>query len=592
MKYLIASALAAVAGGLTGWLAFAPFGFWPVLLVGLVLLASLVQHSGRFWRGAGLGFAFGLAYFVAGVGWVRVSLHEFGGMPLALAWFSAVLLCTYLALWPALACALAAWIRPRSSLARAVVFAAAWGFTEYLRAHLFTGFEWLGIAQSQAGGGPFAGLLPIVGGFGTAFLLAATASLLASSLTARPRPAGSSMQARLLPLALAAGVLAAAWPASLLEWSRPEGAPVRVSLLQGNVAQSMKWEPEKFQSTLALYERLIGEASGELVILPETALPAPLDRIDPAYLERLRGIAFAKGANLLIGVPLREEGRFYNAVVSMGVEPAQQYRKVHLVPFGEFMPLRTLLGWFYANVTIPMGDFTPGRLDQAPIRVNRQQLGISICYEDAFARDVHRTLPDATLLVNVSNDAWFGLSRAAEQHLQLAQMRAREFARPMLRANNTGVTAVIDARGAVTARLPSWQIGTLEAEVRGHRGYTPYMMWGDLPMLLVFLAVLGIGMMGFPMARRLCEAGCTVSVWNRSRSKAERLLDVGARVTDTPAEAVAACIGRRQAADGVLNAFVALRDEAALQEAQASTRRWQRGEPAGPHAGLPLAVKD
>ncbi len=483
-----------------------------MLLLGLALLAWLVQDTGRFWRGSAIGFAFGLAYFVVGVGWVRVSLHEFGGMPLALAWFSAVLFCAYLALWPALACGTAAWIAPRGGqrawLSRAVVFAAAWGFSEYLRAHLFTGFEWLGIAQSQAGAGPFAGLLPIVGGFGTAFVLAFVASLLASvlasTLPGRKQRASEPGYRRAAPALVASAVLLVSWPLAFIDWSRPEGSPVRVSLLQGNVAQSMKWEPEKFQATLLLYESLVTEAQGQLIILPETALPAPLDRIDPAYVERLRGIAFAKGANLLIGVPLREEGRFYNAVVSMGVEPAQQYRKVHLVPFGEFMPLRTLLGWFYANVTIPMSDFTPGRVDQPPIRVNGQTLGISICYEDAFARDVHRTLPDATLLVNVSNDAWFGRSRAARQHLQLAQMRAREFARPMVRANNTGITAVIDARGEVTAELPAWQIGTLEAEVRGHRGYTPYMMWGDLPMLIVFLAVLGIG-----SAQRLRRRGTT-----------------------------------------------------------------------------------
>lgn len=493
MRLLTQSALAAAAGGFTAWLAFAPIGLWPVAFVGLALLAGLVHEAGRFWRGALLGFAFGLAYFVVGVGWVRVSLHEFGGMPLGLAWFSAVLFCAYLALWPALAGALTAWIGPRGWPARAAVFAAAWAFTEYLRAHLFTGFEWLGIAQSQAAAGPLSGLLPVIGGFGTAFVLAACASLFASGVTALASARGGRTAPRGLPLAIGAGVLVACWPVNLIEWSRAEGAPLRVSLLQGNVPQSMKWEPEKFQATLALYERLVTEAKGQLIILPETALPAPLDRIDPAYLERLRGTAFAKGANLLVGVPLREEGRFYNAVVSMGVEPAQQYRKVHLVPFGEFMPLRTLLGWFYANVTIPMSDFTPGRIDQPPIRVNGQTLGISICYEDAFARDVHRTLPDATLLVNVSNDAWFGRSRAAHQHLQLAQMRAREFARPMLRANNTGVTAVIDANGQVTTQLPAWQIGTLETEVRGRRGYTPYMMWGDLPMLIVFLAVIGIG---------------------------------------------------------------------------------------------------
>jgi len=271
------------------------------------------------------------------------------------------------------------------------------------------------------------------------------------------------------------------------------GIPLRVSLLQGNVPQSMKWEPEKFVQTLQLYEKLVAQAKGELIILPETALPAPLSRIPPEYIEKLRGIAFSKNANLLIGVPVQENDKFYNAAVSMGVADAQQYRKVHLVPFGEYMPLRGPLAWFYANLTIPMSDFAAGDPLQAPIKINGQTLGISICYEDAFARDVLRTMPDATLLVNISNDAWFGRSAAAEQHLQLARMRAIETGRPMLRANNTGITAVIDDKGRVTQRLEPWTEGILEATIQGRKGATPYAMWGDLPILLICLAGLGIG---------------------------------------------------------------------------------------------------
>jgi apolipoprotein N-acyltransferase len=279
---------------------------------------------------------------------------------------------------------------------------------------------------------------------------------------------------------------------SLWSPSEPTGKPVTVSLLQGNVPQSMKWEPEKFADTLVLYERLINRAKGELIILPETAFPAPLSRIPPEYIARLEATAKAKNANLVIGVPVQEQNRYYNAAISLGVEPAQQYRKVHLVPFGEYMPLRGLLAWFYANLTIPMSDFSSGEALQPVMKLNGQSLGISICYEDAFARDVQRTLPDATLLVNISNDAWFGRSAAAEQHLQLSQLRAVELARPMLRANNTGITAVIDEKGRVTQRLEPFTEGILETTVQGRKGYTPYSAWGDLPILLICLAGIGI----------------------------------------------------------------------------------------------------
>ena len=495
---------AALAGSLTGWLSFAPIGWWWVPYLGFAVLAALIALAPTVKRGALTGFIFGLAYFLAGVAWVRVSMNEFGGMPLPLAWFSAFLFCAFLALYPMLAGAFTAWAKPKNPWFFAFVFAAAWTFAEYLRAFLFTGFEWLSVGVSQAPLGPLAGIAPMFGVFGVTFFVLLTASTLLAVAPWMFRPVGTvhtgawwrlfSLDLRgSLTLIVALSVIAVTYWIGDQGFSRPESKAVKVSLLQGNVAQSMKWEPEKFADTLKLYEKLVTQAKGELIILPETALPAPLSRIPPEYIERLRGIANSKNANLIIGVPMQENGKFYNAAISLGVEDSQQYRKGHLVPFGEYMPLRGLLAWFYANLTIPMSDFSSGDALQPNIKVNGQSLGISICYEDAFARDVHRTLPDATLLVNISNDAWFGQSAAAEQHLQLSQMRAIEFARPMLRANNTGITAVIDEKGRVTQRLAPFTEGILETTIQGRKGSTPYSAWGDLPILLICLAGLGIG---------------------------------------------------------------------------------------------------
>jgi apolipoprotein N-acyltransferase len=493
---------AVVAGGLTGWLSFAPIGWWWFPYIGFAVLAALIVRSSTVKRGALIGFVFGLAYFLAGVAWVRVSMNEFGGMPLALAWFSAFLFCAFLALYPMLAAAFTAWARPKSLWLFAFVFASAWTFAEYLRAHLFTGFEWLSVGASQAG--TFS-LAPLFGAFGTTFATVFAATCVTGSWIATREHWQSGRENSLAQSLLSQGDprKPGIWVAAVLmliaafvghtEFSAPSGKLVKVSLLQGNVAQSMKWEPEKFVQTLQLYEKLVMQAKGELIILPETALPAPLSRVPPEYIERLRGIAHSKNANLVIGVPVQDNGKFYNAAVSIGVEDSQQYRKAHLVPFGEYMPLRGPLAWFYANLVIPMSDFASGDPLQPNIKLNGQSLGISICYEDAFARDVHRTLPDATLLVNISNDAWFGQSAAAEQHLQLSQMRAIEFARPMLRANNTGITAVVDEKGRVTQRLAPFTEGILETTIQGRKGSTPYAAWGDLPILLICLAGLGIG---------------------------------------------------------------------------------------------------
>ena len=495
MKKLLSPLFAAVAGSLTAYLSFAPIGWWWVPYLGFAVLAALIARAPTVKRGALTGFIFGLAYFLAGVAWVRVSMNEFGGMPLPLAWFSAFLFCAFLALYPMLAGAFTAWAKPKNSWFFAFVFASAWTFAEYLRAHLFTGFEWLSVGVSVAGAGPGSGitrgLAPVIGVFGVTW-----AMIFLSALTTMAMLRRADVASRLTRYGLPIGIAVIGFTLSslaLVDFSNTNGAPLRVSLLQGNVAQSMKWEPEKFAETLKLYEKLVTQAKGELIILPETALPAPLSRIPSEYIERLRGIANSKNANLIIGVPVEDKGKFYNAAISLGVEDSQQYRKMHLVPFGEYMPLRGLLAWFYANLTIPMSDFSSGDALQPNIKVNGQSLGISICYEDAFARDVHRTLPDATLLVNISNDAWFGQSAAAEQHLQLSQMRAIEFARPMLRANNTGVTAVIDEKGRVTQRLAPFTEGILETTLQGRKGSTPYAAWGDLPILLICLAGLGIG---------------------------------------------------------------------------------------------------
>ena len=503
---LVSLLIVALAGSLTGYLSFAPIGWWWAPYLGFAVLAALIARAPTVKRGALTGFIFGLAYFLAGVAWVRVSMNEFGGMPLPLAWFSAFLFCAFLALYPMLAGAFTAWARPKNPWFFAFVFASAWTFAEYLRAHLFTGFEWLSVGVTATGEPLRAFAAPTFGVFGQTFVTLLIASLLVRTVNLTTARQEASLPKNpllrlsvMLPIRLEWMVIVVVafvgLGAGISQWSLSDatGKSVKVSLLQGNVAQSMKWEPEKFAETLKLYEKLVTQAKGELIILPETALPAPLSRIPPEYIERLRGIANSKNANLIIGVPVEEKGKFYNAAISLGVEDSQQYRKVHLVPFGEYMPLRGLLAWFYANLTIPMSDFASGDARQPNIKVNGQSLGISICYEDAFARDVHRTLPDATLLVNISNDAWFGQSAAAEQHLQLSQMRAIEFARPMLRANNTGVTAVIDEKGRVTQRLAPFTEGILETTIQGRKGSTPYAAWGDLPILLICLAGLGIG---------------------------------------------------------------------------------------------------
>jgi len=251
----------------------------------------------------------------------------------------------------------------------------------------------------------------------------------------------------------------------------------------------MKFAPGRFAGTLETYARLAERSQARLIVLPETAIPRFLHEVDPAYVERLERLAKSRDGDVLAGVPVLEGGRrYYNAVVSLGTAPSQAYAKSHLVPFGEFVPPG--FGWIVAVLRIPLSDFARGGAAQAPLRVAGQRVAVNICYEDAFGEEIIRQLPEATLLANVSNVAWFGDSLAPAQHLRISRMRSIETGRTMLRATNTGVTAIVDPHGTVVGRLPSFTEGVLEGRVQGYAGTTPYVAAGNVPVVLASLGVI------------------------------------------------------------------------------------------------------
>lgn len=493
--------LAFVAGALSV-AGFAPLELFPVVLVALALLfAQLCRLDG--WRGAALyGFAFGLGAFLGGVSWVYVSLHQFGGLAAPLAALATLLFCAYLALFPALAAALTVRLAgDRGWLAQALVFAGAWMLAEWLRGTLFTGFPWLLVGYAQTPPSPLAGYAPLLGVYGlslvTALLSAALARVVAAlwNRAARRRGQSGVPDAATMPrAAVLAAVLVVLLPAvgALLmgvRWTEPAGAPLRVALLQGNVEQDMKWRPERFADSLQAYHDLMQAHPARLTVLPETALPAYYVALPPDYLRRLAGMARAQDGDLLLGAVTGDEMIYQNSVVSLGSSPRQQYSKRHLVPFGEFVPPG--FAWFMGLLNIPMSGFTPGPAQQAPLAVAGQQVAMNICYEDVFGEELRGAIPAATILANVSNTAWFGRSLAQPQHLQIARVRALESGRPMLRATNTGMTAVVNPDGRVQAALEPFTRAALVADVQGMQGLTPFVRWGNGPVLvLAMLAVL------------------------------------------------------------------------------------------------------
>ncbi|MDX9706205.1 MAG: apolipoprotein N-acyltransferase [Azospira sp.] len=478
-------ALAAALSGAAAVLAFAPFGWFVVGWLAMAGLFTLLRRAPTTRRGALVGFAFGCGWFGAGTSWVYVSLSVFGGLPPAMAALSTALFCAALALFPALVGALfVRWRRP-GFVAEAVFFTALWTLGEWLRGWLFTGFPWLSLGYSQAPPSPLAGLAPLFGVFGLSLAAAFVGACLAEAL--RRGLAALSLRAA-LPLLPALALIGAAWLLGEVRWTVPEGPPVKVALLQGNVPQEMKWRPEKLTESLAIYDELMRAHPATLTVLPETAIPAFLGELPSAYLERLLAHAEAQGGDLLFGVPVGDGVVYANAAVSIGVSPSQIYSKSHLVPFGEFVPPG--FRWFLDMMHIPMSNFTPGPAGQPPLVIGGQKVAVNICYEDVFGEEIIAALPEATLLLNLSNTAWFGDSLAQPQHLQIAQLRALETGRPMLRATNTGMTAVVGADGRVQATLPPFTRAALVAEVSGHAGLTPYARWGNVAVLLLCVALL------------------------------------------------------------------------------------------------------
>ena len=472
---------------------FAPFHAWPVPIVALAVLFYVLAGSGSPLQAALSGFAFGLGLFLGGVSWVYVSLHDYGSMPAVLAAIAVFAVCAYLALFPALA----AWAAIRWGGERVgnrlVALTAAFVAFEWLRGWLFTGFPWLTIGTSQVPSSPLAGYATIVGAYGTSLAVVGVSALCVAFFSSvRLSRRRYVLLGAIAAIFLAGGILKSA------VWTSPAGSPVRIALLQGNVAQELKWRDDMRVRTLDDYARMILAARAAVVVLPETALPAYLDELPPDYLRNLRDEGQREGKTILLGTVEREfRGRdfdYFNSVVNLNDPSQHSYQKRHLVPFGEYIPPG--FKFILAVLKIPLSDFTIGPAHPTPLSADGVRFGVAICYEDIFGEEVIEQLPDAQVLLNVSNDAWFGHSLAAEQHLQASQMRALETGRWMVRSTNTGVTAAIDETGHVVAQLPVFTRGTLLQDVVPRAGSTPYVRignWGTLALvaLLAFAAFRG-----------------------------------------------------------------------------------------------------
>ena len=472
-------------------LAYAPFDLYPLGLLALATLFYLWrQVTAR--QAFGLGLLFGLAMFGAGVNWVFISIHDYGYVPLGLSVALTLLFVVVLALFPALCRYVAVRCRvlferlsPQSDIWFVLlVLPALWMLFEWLRGWFMTGFPWLHIGYSHTGS-PLAGFAPLLGVYGVSLLAAISSALL---LLALLRQRGEVRGGYLLVLV---GLWASGAVLSHLDWTRPQGQTLRVSLIQGNIPQDMKWLADMRQPTLDLYSDLTrAHWDSDLVVWPETAIPL-FSHQAQTFLEAMTAEAALNDTDMLVGLVHqdRESGAYYNSMVGLGVDGGR-YDKQHLVPFTEYLPLKSVLASLIDVLDVPMSDFSAGDPYQAPLRLAGQDIGISICYEDAFGEEIIRSLPQATLLVNVSNDAWFAGSIAPAQHLQMAQMRAIETGRELMRATNTGISAFIAADGRLRQVAPQFVTEVLTMDVQPRSGATLYVRTGNAGALLLALLMI------------------------------------------------------------------------------------------------------
>lgn len=500
MRWL-ASAPAVLLAGTAHTLSFSPFEWWWLQPLSLAVLAHATALAAPR-RAAFMGWLFAVGWLVSGFWWLYISMHDFGGLHPVLAAAAVVVLAALLGAYYAAAMALFARLRSGRARVDLPLWAACWLLAELARGLVFSGFPWIASGYAHAVG-PLGAWAPWIGVYGLCALAAAAAAALAFCLSHGRLRVGVQTCIALIAIVL----LPQALPDGFTQFTASTGS-TRVSLLQPNVAQNIKFDPERLDTQLRGLLRQLREAQGTLVVTPESVLPLSRDQISEVYWQALRealppiAADTVQGRAALIGIFVGDEAAGYvNSVVALSAaSPAvaaaeYRYGKRHLLPFGEIIPPG--FHWFVDLMNIPLADQARGRTTET-FAFAGQRFRPLVCYEDLFGEDIVESVVGpkaATVFVNVSNLAWFGRHLVQDQHLQFSQMRAIEFQRPVIRSTNTGATAVVDHHGRITARLPPLTTGVLEASVEGRTGATPYARWlatcGLWPLVAAALAVVG-----------------------------------------------------------------------------------------------------
>jgi apolipoprotein N-acyltransferase len=466
-------------------LSFAPVGWYllqPLIL--LPLLYGFLISNPR--TAAAYGFCFGAGLFLAGTYWLYISIHVFGQAPLLLAIFLMLALVVIMGFYYAAAGWLTARLSGGNAMRLLLVAPSVWVAIEWIRGWFLSGFPWMSLGYGQIDS-PLAGIAPVLGVYGIslAVVFSATAALVVVAGNVGRQLRWPLVAAALLP-----------WVAGFLlqnvQWTEAAGPAVRTTIVQGGVSQDRKWLPEQFRPTLSSYRNsLMKHPDSQLVVWPEVAIPSYIDLVED-YIRALQSDLVLQDQALIFGILERDVDsmRVYNSVVMLDGAGRQIYRKRHLVPFGEFFPVPDFMREWMRLMSLPNSDISPGDAVQPLLQTpGGQKLSVAICYEDAYGAEQLYAMPDATILINVSNDAWFGDSIAPHQHLEIARMRAVEVGRPVVRATNTGISTFISADGVLGANVAQFVADAVTEDVVPRQGLTPYARSGNVPSIALALLI-------------------------------------------------------------------------------------------------------
>ncbi len=466
--------------------AFAPFSYWWLTLICPALLyVSIINRSAL--DAFLLSIIFGLFFFGFGVPWTFNSIHEFGHAPIFLSAFLASLLVIVLTLFPAFSTYIFCKLRCNAyfSFTSALAFSSLWALFEWLRSWIFTGFPWLLLGHAHHSS-PLQDVIPIFGTYGATWL-----ALLVSCLVVVI--ALGKFRQKVLALISLALVALSLMVANQITWTQAEDEELSIALVQGNISQEMKWDRTNHPFIMSKYMQLSEDhLDADIVVWPETAIPTYYTLVKDSFIKELSETAQNNNVDFLVGVFTYDpsNGKVFNSVMALG-EGLSFYQKQHLVPFGEYIPFRGLISFLDRYIQIPMADLSEGE-GRPLVSLKGHPVGASICYEAVYGNEVIEALPDAKFLINVSNDAWFGDSLAPHQHLEIARSRAIETGRYLLRATNTGISAIIAPDGSIINKSVQFKENVIRAKIQPYSGLTPYSRWGNWGIVTILFGIMFI----------------------------------------------------------------------------------------------------